>query len=74
MKEYKFHRNKSFISISSIDINKILVPNKLPFNKEDFKHFIGYGDTKKIRLFMQTPSRNVYIEAILVKLNACIFW
>ena len=72
MEEYKFHHNKSFISISSVDINKILVSNKLPFSK-DFKHFIGYGDTKKIRLFMQTPSRNVYIEAILVKLNVCIF-
>ena len=74
MEEYKFHHNKSFISISSVDINKILVSNKLPFSKEDFKHFIGYGDTKKISLFMQTPSRNVYIEAILVKLNVCIFW
>ena len=24
--------------------------NKLPFGKQDFKHFIGYKDTKKLNL------------------------
>ena len=47
--EYKFHQNKSPISISNIDINKIVVSNKLPFGKQDFKYFICYKGSEKIR-------------------------
>ena len=46
---YKFHQSESPISINDIDINKIVVPNKLPFGKQDFKYFIGYKDSEKIR-------------------------
>ena len=47
--EYKFHQYKSPISISNIDSNKILVSNKFPFDKQNFKYFIGYKDNKEIR-------------------------
>ena len=47
IKEYKFHQNKHSILIKSIDINKIIVPNKLPLtSKNDIKYFIGYKDAK----------------------------
>ena len=36
IKKYKFHQNKSTISINDIDINKIVVSNKFPFGKKDF--------------------------------------
>ena len=36
-----FHQNKSPISINDIDINKVVVSNKLPFVKQDFKYFIA---------------------------------
>ena len=45
IEEYKFHQNKSPISISDIDINKIVVSNNLPFGKPDFKDIIGYKDS-----------------------------
>ena len=35
IKEHKFNRNKSPILINDIDINKIVVPNKLPAGKQD---------------------------------------
>ena len=35
--------------INNIDINKIVVSNKFPFAKQDFKYFIGYKDNKDIR-------------------------
>ena len=47
--EYKFHQNKSPILLNHIDINKIVVSNKLLFGKQDFKYFIGYKDSEKIR-------------------------
>ena len=47
IEEYKFHQYKSPILISNIDIDKIEVSKKLPFDKQNFKYFIGY---KEIRL------------------------
>ena len=48
IKKYKFLQNKSSISISNKDINKITVSNKLPFCKQDFIYFIGYRYDKKV--------------------------
>ena len=41
IKKYNFHRNESPILINDIDINEIVVSNKLPFGKQDFRYFIG---------------------------------
>ena len=49
IEEYKFHQNKSPISINDIDINEIVVSNELPFGDQDFKYFIGYKNSEKIR-------------------------
>ena len=35
--------------MGNIDINKIVVSNKFSFDKNDFKYFIGYKDSKKVR-------------------------
>ena len=47
--EYEFHQHKNLISRSDIDINKLLISNKHPFGKKDFKYLIGYKDVEKIR-------------------------
>ena len=49
IEENKFHQCKSPISINDIDINTIVVSNKTPFGKEDFKYFIAYKDATKIK-------------------------
>ena len=49
IKQCKFHQNKSTILINDIDINKIVVSDKLLFSKQHFKYFIGYKDAKIIR-------------------------
>ena len=41
IEEYKFYQNRSPILINNIGINKVVVPNKLPLGKNDFKYFIG---------------------------------
>ena len=44
------------ISIKNVDIDKILVSNKVPFDKKGFKYFIGCKDAKKIKpLFIFLP-------------------
>ena len=45
----KFHQHKRLISIKNIDINKIVVSNKVFFGKKGFKYFIDYKHVKKIR-------------------------
>ena len=47
IEEFKFYQNKNPILIKDIDTNKIVVSNKLPFGKQDFKHLIGYKDSAK---------------------------
>ena len=49
IEEYKFHQNKNSVSINDIGINKIVLPNKFLFGKQDFKCFIGYKDSDKNR-------------------------
>ena len=49
IEEYKFYQNKTPILINNIDVNKIVVYNKLSFGKQDFKYFVGYKESEKIR-------------------------
>ena len=38
----KFYRNKIPILLKDVDIEKVLVCNKISFGEESFKYFIGY--------------------------------
>ena len=44
IEEYKFNQNKNPILKNDVDINKIVVSNKLALSKQDFECFIGYED------------------------------
>ena len=57
----KFHQYKSPILVDYIDINKIVVSNKISYGKNDFKYFIGYKDAKRIRpLCILLPKISAY--------------
>ena len=58
IEKYKFHQHGSPIYIDNVDINKIVVSNKLSFGENFFKNFIGYNDAKKIGLYAM-PSKNM---------------
>ena len=45
-----FHQYKRPISMKNIDINKLVVSNKVSFGKNGFKYFIVYKDAKKLDL------------------------
>ena len=54
-------KNTNVMKISDIDINKILVSDKLPFGKQDFRYFFGYKDDKNIRpLCIFLPTKIAY--------------
>ena len=47
--------------IDNIDINKIVVSNKVSFGEMDLKHFIGYKDAKKTGpLYILPPKMSAY--------------
>ena len=48
--------------INKIDINKIVVSNKVTVGKQDFKYFIGYKDAKKLDLYSYFFQKCVHIE------------
>ena len=56
--------------INVIYINEIVISNKLPLGKQDFKYFIGYKDNSKIRLHAYYFQNK---NDILIKLNVHIF-
>ena len=51
IEKYKFQQYRRPISIKNININKIVVSNKVSFSKKGFKHFLGYKDAEKLDLY-----------------------
>ena len=48
LKNTNFINIKSPTSTNDIDVNKIILSNKFPFGKQDFKYFIVHKDSQKI--------------------------
>ena len=44
----KFHYRKNQIWINDVDIDKILISNKVSFGKNGYKYFICYKDHQKV--------------------------
>ena len=62
LKDAKFIQYKSPISINDIDINKIVVPNKFTFGKQELKYFIGYKDSETIRSYVYSINKWLNIQ------------
>ena len=71
IKKYKFCQYKKTILIKNIDDNKIVVSNKISFDKKSFKYFIGFRDSKKLDLY---PYFSRYEFMTLMKLNMFFFY
>ena len=52
MQKQTFDQHKGPISIKNIDINKIVVSNKVSFGKKGFKYSIYYKYAKKLDLYV----------------------
>ena len=61
IEKHKFPHYKKPISLKNIDINKIVVSNKVAFGKMCFRYFIGYKNAKKNRpLCIFLPKMSTY--------------
>ena len=71
-KKENFISNNSPILINDVRVNEIVISNKLPIGKKDFKYFIGYKDLEPYACYFQNIKLNIYIlidKCILIKLN-----
>ena len=61
----KFYRNKIPIFKKDIDIEKVLVSNKISFGEENYKYFIGYlyNDDKIKSLNIILPKTSAYVKS-----------
>ena len=61
IKKWKLLYHKISISIYDVDINKIIVSNKIFLGKKGFKYFIGYEDNDKVTpLCIMLPKMSGY--------------
>ena len=57
----KFNQRKSPILIYDVNMDRIVVFNKVPFGKKDFKYFIGHKDDSKNFALVYYFSKNEWI-------------
>ena len=61
IQKQKFHQHIRPISIKIININKVVISNKISSGKKGFKYFIDYNDSRKIRpWFIFLPKTSAY--------------
>ena len=70
-----FHQRKEPISIKSVDIDKLVVSDKVLFGKKDLNILLAIKTLKILDLFclVYFSPKYVRIEMTLMKLNICIF-
>ena len=61
----KFYSNKTPIYLKDVDIEKVLVSNKISFGGKNYKYFIGYlyNDNKVKPLHIMLPKTSAYVKS-----------
>ena len=73
MKKINFNFLKAFLG--DVDIENVLVSNKISFDEKNYKDFVGYlCDNYKIMPFTYDTSKNESVrKKLMIKLYGCIF-
>ena len=63
--KYKFYGHKGPVSLKNINIEKVLVSNKISFCEKNCKYFIGYlyNDHKVRPLSIMLPETRAYVKS-----------
>ena len=51
-KKSKFKYSEHPVDISNVDIDKIIISNKVSLGKKCFNYFVGYKDEGKVKLYV----------------------
>ena len=60
----KLYQSKTPVFLKGIDIEKVLVSNKISFSEKNYKYFIGYlyDDHKVKPIHIMLPKTNAYVK------------
>ena len=75
LKKNKLFHNKTLIFFKDIDIEKLLVSNKISFGEKNNNHFIGYlfDDNEIQPLHIMLPKTIVYVKSHDVQTKSMYF-
>ena len=64
IKKKRFYCHKSPISLKNVDIEKVLVSNKISFGEKNYKYFISYlyNDNKVRPLHIMLPKTSAFFD------------
>ena len=76
LKKNNLYHNKTPILLKDVDIEKVLVSNKISFGEKNYKYFIGYlyDDNKVKPLHIMLPKTSAYVKSDDGQTNGFIFW
>ena len=65
LKKKKIYSYKSPVTLRDVDIEKVLISNKISFGEKNFKYFIGYSyDDHKVKpLHIIRPKTSAYVKS-----------
>ena len=71
-----FHCHESPVFLKDVDIEKVLVSNKISLVKKNYKYFIGYlhNDNKVKPLHMMLPKMSAYAKSYDGQTNWMFFF
>ena len=72
----KFYCYKALVSLIDVDVEKVLVSNKIPFGEKNYKYFIGYlyNDYKVKPLHIMLPKTCTYVKSYDEQSKCMYFW
>ena len=70
----EFHNSKQAIDLGLINVDQIVVSDKLKHSDEGFKYFIGYQEDEIIKPFcIMLPQMMGYIKYLRMVEKTCLF-
>ena len=73
IQKQNFHQHIRPISVKNVDINKVVVSNKLSFGKNDLNTLLAKKIIKKLDLYVYFSQKWVHMEKTLMKLSVYLF-
>ena len=65
LEKIRFYSNKTSVLLKNINIEKVLVSNKISFRENNYKYFVGYlyNDDKVKPLNIMLPKTSTYVKS-----------
>ena len=65
IEQNRFYHHKRPVPLRHVDIDKVLVSNRISFGEKNYKYFIGYlyNDNRVTSLHIMLPKTSIYVKS-----------